>query len=102
MVTGAERADDKVVQLGRILDHYHMLALHAPRWPSRNRFESCSSVWIMHGTNNGTLPDGAPATGRTVALHGASFAQFEGDKVRLERTYFDRQNLLEQLGVKGK
>ena len=26
----------------------------------------------------------SPATGRTVALHGGSFAQFEGDKVRSE------------------
>ncbi|MBV8140655.1 MAG: ester cyclase [Verrucomicrobia bacterium] len=57
------------------------------------------SEWIMHGTNTGVLPDGTPATRRTVALHGASFAQFEGDKVRSERVYYDRQNLFEQLGL---
>jgi steroid delta-isomerase-like uncharacterized protein len=61
-----------------------------------------ASEWIMHGTNTGVLPDGTPATGRTVALHGATFAQYEGDKVRSERTYYDRQNLFEQLGLTGK
>jgi steroid delta-isomerase-like uncharacterized protein len=61
-----------------------------------------ASEWIMRGTNTGVLPDGTPATGRTVALHGASFAQYEGDKVRSERVYFDRQNLFEQLGLTGK
>ena len=58
--------------------------------------------WIMHGTNTGVLTDGTPATGRTVALHGATFAQNEGDKVRSERIYYDRQNLFEQLGLTGK
>ena len=58
--------------------------------------------WIMRGTNAGVLPDGTPATGRTVALHGASFAQFEGDKIVTERVYFDRHNLFEQLGLRGK
>ena len=61
-----------------------------------------ATQWVMHGANTGPLPDGTPATGRTVTLHGASFAQFEGDKVRSERIYFDRQNLLEQLGLKTK
>jgi predicted ester cyclase len=55
--------------------------------------------WTMRGTNTGVLPDGTPATGRTVALHGASFAQFEGDKIVTERVYFDRHNLFEQLGL---
>lgn len=32
----------------------------------------------------------------------ASFAQLEGDKIRSERVYFDRQNLFEQLGLKPK
>jgi steroid delta-isomerase-like uncharacterized protein len=61
-----------------------------------------ATQWVMHATNTGTLPDGTPATGRTVALHGASFAQFEGDKIRSERVYFDMHNLFEQLGLKPK
>ena len=27
--------------------------------------------WVLRGTNTGTLPDGTPATGRTVTLPGA-------------------------------
>jgi steroid delta-isomerase-like uncharacterized protein len=61
-----------------------------------------ATQWVMHATNTGPLPDGTPATGRTVALHGASLAQFEGDKVRSERVYFDMRNLSEQLGLKPK
>jgi steroid delta-isomerase-like uncharacterized protein len=61
-----------------------------------------ATEWVFHGTNTGTLPDGTPPTGRTVALRGATFAQFEGDKVRSERVYFDMHNLFEQLGLKPK
>jgi steroid delta-isomerase-like uncharacterized protein len=60
-----------------------------------------ATQWVMHATNTGTLPDGTPATGRSVALRGASFAQFEGDKIRSERVYFDMHNLFEQLGLKA-
>jgi steroid delta-isomerase-like uncharacterized protein len=58
--------------------------------------------WVLRGTNTGTLPDGTPATGRTITLSGASFTQVEGDKIRSEEIYFDRQNLFEQLGLKAK
>jgi steroid delta-isomerase-like uncharacterized protein len=61
-----------------------------------------ATQWVFHGTNTGTLPDGTPATGRTVAQPGASFAQFEGDKIRSERVYVDMHNLFEQLGLKAK
>ena len=61
-----------------------------------------ATQWVLRGTNTGTLPDGSPATGRTVTLPGATFTQVEGDKIRSEQTYFDRQNLLEQLGLKAK
>jgi steroid delta-isomerase-like uncharacterized protein len=61
-----------------------------------------ATQWVLHGTNTGTLPDGTPATGRTVRLPGATFTQIEGDKIRSEQTYFDRQNLFEQLGLKAK
>lgn len=38
-----------------------------------------------------------PATGRRVTLPGASFIQVEGDKIRSERVYHDRQIVDEQL-----
>ena len=50
-----------------------------------------AAQWVLRGTT---------PTGRTVTLPGASFTQVEGDKIRSEQTYFDRQNLLEQLGLK--
>jgi hypothetical protein len=40
----------------------------------------------MHGTNRGPLIDGTRATGRTIALYGASFTQYEGDKIRSTST----------------
>jgi predicted ester cyclase len=46
--------------------------------------------------------DGTPPTGRTVAYPIASFAQVEGDKIRSEHVYFDRQTVAEQLGLKPK
>jgi predicted ester cyclase len=46
--------------------------------------------------------DGTPPTGRTVAYPGASFTQVEGDKIRSEHTYLDRQTVAEQLGLKPK
>ena len=58
--------------------------------------------WVMRGTNTGPLPDGTPPTGRSVTLRGASFTQVEGEKIRSEEIYFDRQTLFEQLGLKAK
>jgi steroid delta-isomerase-like uncharacterized protein len=55
--------------------------------------------WIMHGTNSGTLLDGTPATGRNVTFPGATFTQYDGDKVVSERVYFDLHDLLKQLNV---
>jgi ketosteroid isomerase-like protein len=43
-----------------------------------------------------------PPTGRTVAYPGASFVQVEGDKIRSEKVYFDRQTVAELLGLKAK
>ena len=42
--------------------------------------------------------DGTPPTGRTLTLPGASFVQVEGDKIRSEHVYVDRQTVDEQLG----
>jgi predicted ester cyclase len=38
-----------------------------------------------------------PPTGRHVHLGGATFAEFDGDKIRSFRTYFDEMALTEQL-----
>jgi predicted ester cyclase len=56
----------------------------------------------LHGTHTGRFIDGTPPTGRTVAYPGASFTQVEGDKIRSEHTYLDRQTVAEQLGLKAK
>jgi steroid delta-isomerase-like uncharacterized protein len=58
-----------------------------------------ASEWIMHATNTGTFGDGSPATGKKVKLPGTTFAQYEGDKVVSERTYFDLHGLFKQLGL---
>jgi steroid delta-isomerase-like uncharacterized protein len=57
---------------------------------------------VLHATHTGTFMDGTPASGRTVAYAIASFAQIEGDKIRSEQVYFDRQTVAEQLGLKAK
>jgi steroid delta-isomerase-like uncharacterized protein len=61
-----------------------------------------ATQWVLHGTNTGPYFDGTPPTGRTVTLPGASFVQVEGDKIRYERVYTDRQTVAEQLGLKAK
>jgi steroid delta-isomerase-like uncharacterized protein len=58
--------------------------------------------WILHGTHTGPLMDGTPPTGRKVSYPGAFFVQVEGDKIRSEQTYVDRQTVAEQLGLKAK
>lgn len=57
---------------------------------------------VLRATHTDTFMDGTPATGRTVAYPIASFAQIEGDKIRSEHLYFDRQMVTEQLGLKPK
>ena len=57
---------------------------------------------VLHGTHTGSFMDGTPPTGRTVAYPGASFTQVEGDKIRSEHTYLDRQTVAEQLGLAPK
>ena len=47
--------------------------------------------WMLHGTDTGPLMDGTPPTGRTVAYADASFVQVEGDNIRSEQEYVDRQ-----------
>jgi steroid delta-isomerase-like uncharacterized protein len=61
-----------------------------------------ATQWVFHGTHTGPYFDGSPPTGRTVTLPGASFTQVEGDKIRSEHVYIDRQTVDEQLGRKAK
>jgi steroid delta-isomerase-like uncharacterized protein len=61
-----------------------------------------ATQWVLHGTHNGPLMDGTPPTGRTVAYPVATFTQVEGDKIRSEHVYLDRQTVAEQLGLKAK
>ena len=57
---------------------------------------------VLHGTHTGPLMDGSPPTGRTLTLLGASFVHVEGDKIRYERVYTDRQTVAEQQGLTPK
>jgi steroid delta-isomerase-like uncharacterized protein len=57
---------------------------------------------VLHGTHTGPLMDGSPPTGRTVAYPIATFTQVEGDKIRSEHVYLDRQTVAKQLGLKPK
>jgi steroid delta-isomerase-like uncharacterized protein len=57
---------------------------------------------VLHATHTGSFMDGTPPTGRTVAYPLASFAKIEGDKIRSEHIYLDRQTVAEQLGLKPK
>jgi steroid delta-isomerase-like uncharacterized protein len=61
-----------------------------------------ATQFVLHGTHTGPYFDGSPPTGRTVAYPVASFAQIEGDKIRSEHIYLDRQTVAEQLGLKPK
>ena len=57
-----------------------------------------ATQWVLHGTHTGPYFDGSPPTGRTLTLPVASFTQVEGDKIRSEHAYIDRQAVTEQLG----
>jgi len=61
-----------------------------------------ASQLMLHGTHKGPYFDGSPPTGRTVAYPVVTFTQIEGDKIRSEHVYFDRQSIAEQLGLKPK
>ncbi|HWS46701.1 MAG TPA: nuclear transport factor 2 family protein [Acidimicrobiia bacterium] len=55
--------------------------------------------WVMHGTNTGPGP-GGPATGRSIAISGADFIEYDPVADRLSKVvgYFDTAALLRQLG----
>jgi steroid delta-isomerase-like uncharacterized protein len=60
-----------------------------------------ATQWLARGTNTGPLADGSPPTGRPLTVPGASFTQVEGDKIRSEQAYHDRQTMDEQLQIKA-
>jgi steroid delta-isomerase-like uncharacterized protein len=54
--------------------------------------------WTMRGTNSGSL-GGLPPTGARMTQPGIDVIRVSGDKVLSVRGYFDRQTMLEQLGL---
>ncbi|HJR49487.1 MAG TPA: ester cyclase [Gemmatimonadales bacterium] len=55
-------------------------------------------AWIMKGTNRGSLR-GLPPTGASIALPGLDLIKVCDEGVEQVRGYFDRQTLMEQLGL---
>jgi steroid delta-isomerase-like uncharacterized protein len=59
--------------------------------------------WVASATHSGPyVVDDAmaiPATGRRVTLRGVSVAEFDGDRIRAFRHYWDEIELLEGLGL---
>jgi predicted ester cyclase len=53
--------------------------------------------WELRGTNTGPGADGSQPTGRAVSIKGASIIHVEGDKIRSDQCYFDREALHKQL-----
>jgi steroid delta-isomerase-like uncharacterized protein len=63
--------------------------------------ETASGVvleWTMRGTNTGSLR-GLPPTSARIALPGIDVIRVSSDRIASLRGYFDRQTMLEQLGL---
>ena len=54
--------------------------------------------WQTTGTHTGEFMD-VPATGRSIAVTGASFLKFDGDKLAEEWVVWDSRELLAALGI---
>lgn len=54
--------------------------------------------WTVTGTHKGTFKD-MPATGKQIRVQGVTLCRLDGGKIAEERVYFDRVNMLEQLGL---
>jgi hypothetical protein len=57
---------------------------------ARRSFATNQDAWVasqlvLHRTHTGSLVDGTPPIGRTVAYPGASFTQVEGDNICWEQ-----------------
>jgi steroid delta-isomerase-like uncharacterized protein len=59
---------------------------------------SVAAQWMMRGTNTGPM-QGAPPTGKAIALAGADFIEVSGDKVAAVKGYFDTAEVPRQLGM---
>jgi hypothetical protein len=55
--------------------------------------------WILHGTNDGAIKRGVPATGRTLHTAGIDVFEIDGAKFARVRRLYDRRALFEQLGL---
>lgn len=59
--------------------------------------------WVATALHSGPYPvDGSrviPATGRRITLHGVTVAEFDGDRIRAFRHYWDEVELLVGLGL---
>jgi steroid delta-isomerase-like uncharacterized protein len=55
--------------------------------------------WIMTGTNTGSLRGLLPPTGKRIALPGIDMIRVSGGRIASLRGYFDRQTMMEQLGL---
>ena len=55
-------------------------------------------AWIMKGTNRGSLR-GLPPTGASIAIPGIDLIKVRDDGVEQVRGFFDRQTLMQQLGL---
>ena len=59
--------------------------------------------WVATALHSGPYPVDdhrmIPATGRRITLHGVSVADFEGDRIRSFRHYWDEVELLHGLGL---
>jgi steroid delta-isomerase-like uncharacterized protein len=56
------------------------------------------------GTHQGPLPTPKgpiPATGKRIEVRACIVCEFAGEKIKLERQYFDMATMLQQLGVGG-
>lgn len=60
--------------------------------------DEVAAEWICTGTHTGVF-QGIPPTGRRVTVYGTSLSRIRDDKIAEERAYFDRLDLLQQLGV---
>lgn len=63
---------------------------------SPNGLMACE--WRFKGTNTGALGN-SPATNHAVEVPGASVLQAKGGKIAWLHGYYDRRNLLKQLGI---
>lgn len=69
----------------------------------RNMYQSGNVViteYIIHGTHQGDLP-GIGATNRSIAVPACNLIEIREGRIYSEREYFDRQYLMEQLGVEN-